>query len=79
MSDNTLELAVIMGRKVLANKWAIVHWEALGVVPDREGKSKQRMDAYARGRWREPPRAVVAPEARVGRDCGTAGGSRSPR
>jgi uncharacterized protein DUF3305 len=30
-----LDLALIMERKVLANKWGGVQWEAIGVVPDR--------------------------------------------
>jgi hypothetical protein len=47
ISDTTLESAVIMGRTVLANKWAAHHWEALGVVPAREEESKQ---TAARGR-----------------------------
>lgn len=29
-----LKLAVIMERKVLANKWADFRWEAIGVIPD---------------------------------------------
>jgi len=33
-SGTTLKLAVIMERKVLANKWASEQWEAIGVVPD---------------------------------------------
>lgn len=34
-SGTALKLAVIMERKVLANKWASEQWEAIGVVPDR--------------------------------------------
>lgn len=41
MTDTTLELAVIMGRTVLANKWADSQWEAVGVVPDRPGESHE--------------------------------------
>lgn len=32
--DGGLHLAVIMERKVLANKWADFQWEAVGVIPD---------------------------------------------
>jgi hypothetical protein len=32
--ETALKLAVIMERKVLANKWASEQWEAHGVVPD---------------------------------------------
>lgn len=34
MTKTGLNLAVIMERKVLANKWADFQWEAVGIVPD---------------------------------------------
>lgn len=34
MTETELGLAVIMERRLLANKWASVQWEAVGVVPD---------------------------------------------
>ncbi|MEW5890088.1 MAG: DUF3305 domain-containing protein [Pseudomonadota bacterium] len=37
-----MKLAVIMERKVLANKWADCQWEAIGVVPDQEGRGEAR-------------------------------------
>jgi hypothetical protein len=41
MIDTTLGLAVIMGCRVLSNKWADSQWEAVGVVPDRAGEPRQ--------------------------------------
>lgn len=34
MTETGIRLAVIMERKVLANKWADFQWEAVGIVPD---------------------------------------------
>ena len=34
MSESGIRLAVIMERKILANKWADFQWEAIGVIPD---------------------------------------------
>jgi len=35
MPESGIRLAVIMERKILANKWADFQWEAIGVIPDR--------------------------------------------
>jgi hypothetical protein len=32
---DALDLAVIMERRMVANKWVAEHWEAIGVVPQR--------------------------------------------
>ncbi|MBK6630439.1 MAG: DUF3305 domain-containing protein [Betaproteobacteria bacterium] len=34
MAEKGFRLAVIMERKVLANKWADFQWEAVGILPD---------------------------------------------
>ncbi len=34
MTEKGFRLAVIMERKVLANKWADFQWEAVGILPD---------------------------------------------
>lgn len=34
MKESGVRLAVIMERKILANKWADFQWEAIGVIPD---------------------------------------------
>lgn len=34
MNESGIRLAVIMERKILANKWADFQWEAIGVIPD---------------------------------------------
>lgn len=34
MTETGFRLAVIMERKVLANKWADFQWEAVGILPD---------------------------------------------
>lgn len=42
MTKTGLDLAVIMERKVLANKWADFQWEAVGIVPDEGMDSAPR-------------------------------------
>lgn len=55
MRESTLELAVIMERTTLANKWADHRWEAIGVVPDRSGGQPRRVvDEGARVQWLFP-------------------------
>ena len=52
-----LELAVIMERRVLTNKWGGVQWEAIGVVPDRPeyGTAPRCIrDAGQSGQWLFP-------------------------
>jgi hypothetical protein len=47
--DGSINLAVIMERKVLANKWADFQWEAVGIVPD-EGMDPAPRRIYEDGR-----------------------------
>lgn len=46
MTESAKKLAVIMERKVLANKWANFQWEAVGVVPDREPGGREPRPIY---------------------------------
>ncbi len=49
MNESGVHLAVIMERKVLANKWADFQWEAIGVIPDAgQGAAPRRI--YEDGR-----------------------------
>lgn len=34
MNKTTLDVAVVMERRVLANRWVSEQWEAIGVIPD---------------------------------------------
>ncbi len=53
MTETGLQLAVIMERKVLANKWADFQWEALGIVPDsgRDTAPRRIYEDAQRAHW----------------------------
>jgi hypothetical protein len=53
MTERVFNLAVIMERKVLANKWADFQWEAVGILPD-EGMDPAPRCVYSdeqRAQW----------------------------
>jgi hypothetical protein len=56
MSESGLNLAVIMERRVLANKWADFQWEAVGVVPDagQEALPRRIYQDHRREQWLFP-------------------------
>lgn len=55
MTKAALTVAVIMERRVLANKWAAEQWEAIGVVPDRPGEGPRLLREDGAGaQWLHP-------------------------
>lgn len=58
MSESMLELAVIMERMTLANKWVDHRWEAIGVVPGRasepHGQARRIVEERGRTQWLFP-------------------------
>lgn len=56
MTETGIAVAVIMERKVLANKWADFQWEAIGVVPDdgRDSVPRRIYEDARRAQWLFP-------------------------
>lgn len=56
MTETGIAVAVIMERKVLANKWADFQWEAIGVVPDdgRDSAPRRIYEDARRAQWLFP-------------------------
>ena len=53
MTESGIRLAVIMERKVLANKWADFQWEAIGVIPDngQDAPPRRLYENGKRAQW----------------------------
>jgi Protein of unknown function (DUF3305) len=60
MAAPTLPVAVIMERRVLANRWQSEQWAPVGVVPDEGGPREPRLleEDSARARWLHPGFAI---------------------
>lgn len=52
--DTSLQVAVIMERRTLANKWADCQWEAVGILPDASAETetvRKIVDTPERAQW----------------------------
>jgi Protein of unknown function (DUF3305) len=60
MAAPTLPVAVIMERRVLANRWQSEQWTPVGVVPDESGPREVRLleEDSERARWLHPGFAI---------------------